>query len=37
MMREVGYENIRGRLLLPFLMAGKLSGEKPKDERRIKT
>jgi demethylmenaquinone methyltransferase/2-methoxy-6-polyprenyl-1,4-benzoquinol methylase len=37
MMREVGYENIRGRLLLPFLMAGKLSGEKPKDEGRIKT
>lgn len=30
MMRDVGYENVRGRLLLPFLMAGKLTGTKPK-------
>jgi len=29
MMRDVGYENVRGRLLLPFLMAGKLTGTKP--------
>jgi len=30
-MRELGYENVRGRLLLPFLMAGKLTGTKPRN------
>ncbi len=30
MMAEVGYEEVRGRLLLPFLMAGRLMGKKPK-------
>jgi len=28
MMKEVGYENVGGRLLFPFLMAGRLTGTK---------
>lgn len=31
MMRDVGFAQVSGRLLFPFLMAGKLSGVKPLD------
>ena len=31
MMREVGYQNVKGRLLLPFGMASRFKGSKPND------
>ena len=31
LMREVGFENVQGRLLLPFGMASRFRGHKPND------